>query len=103
MFCHLAELKEHVRVTPDELEFDRELTRALQSAENRVLSYLNRNVYAELPESPEKTDILINDSIKSGILDLAGYYFDNKGSLDAEMVSAILDSTVGHLKIKRCA
>ena len=102
MFCNVAELREHVRIDAQDIDFDRELSRLLQSSERRVIAYLNRNVYAEMPAEPLETDIEVNESIKAAILDLAGYYFDNKGNIDLSVIDAILDGHVLHLKVFRC-
>lgn len=99
MFCQVVELKEHVRITQDDFEFDRELERFLKAAEIRVLKYLNRNVYTELPTTPEDNDIVIDDSIKVAILDVAGYMFDNKGMVDSDMIHSIMESSVSHHRI----
>lgn len=99
MFVSVSDLKKHVRIESDDLEFDYELNRFLNSAHNKVLSFVNRNVYETLPDEPLSTDILINDSIRAAILDLAGYYFDYKGSYDANIIHSILESTVGHLRL----
>lgn len=99
MFVQLSELKDHLRITQDDIDFDRELPRFLSAAEVSVLKYLNRNVYAELPAEPEPNDIVIDDSIKLAILDVAAYMFDNKAMLDRDMVTNIMDATVSHYRI----
>lgn len=100
MLVQLSDLKDHVRLTAEDVEFDRELSRFLMASENRVIAYINRKVHkTSIPEGSPETDVLLDGSIEAGILDLAGYYFDNKGQLDDSMVESILDSTVGHLRI----
>lgn len=102
MFLSLAELKRHVRIESDDLDFDTELVRFLKAAEIRVIKYINRNVYETLPETPLDNDIVIDASIEAAILDVAGYLFDNKGALDDDLIYSIMDSIVGHLRIIEC-
>lgn len=99
MFLTVSNLKDHIRIEQDDYDFERELPRFLQAAENKVIKYINRNVFNELPAEPEETDIVIDESIEAAILDVAGYYFDNKGAYDSEMIDSILDSSVGHLRV----
>jgi len=99
MFLTVEDYKDHIRLEQDDYDFERELPRFLQAAENTVLKYINRNVFTELPAEPESTDILIDANIETAILDVAGYYFDNKGAYDNDMVNSILDASVGHLRV----
>lgn len=99
MFVKLSEIKEHVRLTAEEVEFDRELKRNLLAAEQRVKSYINRDFYIELPDEPKSTDILFNESIKTAILEVAGYYFDSKGSISNDIVLSMLNAYVGFLRV----
>ena len=71
----------------------------MAAAQEKVKAYLNRDVFVSLPDSPSDTDILLNDSISRAILEIAGYYFDAKGSVDASMVNNMLDAFVGHLRL----
>lgn len=98
-FPTLLAFKSHINIEQVDLEFDRQLSYALSASKNKVLSYVNRKVYEVMPEEPELTDILLDDSINFAILDLAGYYFDNKGNLDNHIINSILESTVGHLRL----
>lgn len=100
-FVTVSNLKKHLNLTADEVEFDGQLPRYIEAAESRVIAYLNRNVLATLPETPENaTDIEINQSIKLAILDVAAYFFDARGQVDSDILSGLLDSYVGHLRLK---
>lgn len=92
MYAHLEELKEHVRITEDDYEFDRELQRMLSSANNVVKAYLTITT----DEHPEA------NLIKLAVLELACYYFDNKGRLNTQMIDDLLQVTVGHLREPTC-
>lgn len=99
MFVELNDLKNHINIDQSEFDFDADLTMTLKSAQRQVVAYVNRNVFETLPDPAEDNDILVDDSIKYAILELAGYMFDNKGAIDSDIVSSILDMTVGHLRI----
>lgn len=98
----LYELKSHLNLTEDESEFDSELPRHLSAATEKVMAYINRSVYlteADIPVEPEPGYIIVNESINRAILEIAGYYFDAKGSVDSEMTANMLDAFVGHLRL----
>ncbi|GEM_PF-3215537 len=99
-FPTVSELKEQLRITNEETEFDNILATDLGAAKGRVLAFLNRPVVEALSNPSVDNEIEVNESIKSAILNVAGYSFDNTNNLDEEMIRAILKSCVGHLRLK---
>jgi len=98
----LYELKYHLNLTEDESEFDRELPRHLSAATEKVMAYINRPVYltdADVPADPEAGYIVVNESISRAVLEIAGYYFDAKGSVNTDMLDNMLEAFVGHLRL----
>ena len=101
MFITKSQLKSHLNITPDDIEFDAQLPRLINAAEGKVKSFLDRNVLEELPETPEnESDIAVSDEIRLAILDVAAYFFDAKGSIDADMVHNMLEAYIGHLRYR---
>lgn len=102
-FVTVSELKEHVRVTSDDVEFDRELRRNIDAAQAKVIAYCNRNIFetvADLPAEPAATDMVQDASIQRAIIEVAGYYFDNKGALDPGMIENMLEALVGQYRVE---
>lgn len=98
----LYELKSHLNLTQDENEFDGELPRHLAAAKEKVKAYINRTVYdsqGDVPAEPESDYIVVNDSISRAVLEIAGYYFDAKGSVNTDMLDNMLEAFVGHLRL----
>lgn len=102
-FSTVNDLKNHLNLTDGEVEFDAELPRHLAAAREKVVAYVNRGVYETLPDDPADTDITVNDSINRAILEIAGYYFDAKGTVDKDMVDNMLEAFVGHLRMSSFA
>lgn len=98
-FVTKSQLKAHLNLTSEDIEFDPQLPRYIAAAQGKVVSFLNRNVYEELPAEPLATDIVINEEIRLAILDIAGYYFDARGNVDEDMVFSLLGAYIGHLRI----
>lgn len=99
-FVSKQELKAHINLTADDIEFDQQLPRFIAAAEGKVKAFCNRGIYEVLPVEPLEYDMLVNDEIRLAILDVAGYYFDAKGQIDIDMISNMLDSYIGHYQIK---
>lgn len=100
-YVGLSDLKNHLNLTADEIDFDSELPRHLRAAIEVVRSFLNRGVYESLPVEPDASDIEVNDSINRAVLEIAGYYFDAKGAVDRSMVNNMLMAFVGHLRLEQ--
>lgn len=101
-FPTIYDLKSHLNITEDENEFDNELPRHLSAAEEKVKAYMNRTVYAnesDVPAEPESGYIVVNESINRAVLEIAGYYFDAKGSVNSDMLNNMLEAIVGHLRM----
>lgn len=99
-FVTVSQLKSHLNLTADEVEFDGQLPLYVRAAERKAIAFLNRDVLETLPETPvNETDIAISEDIKLAILDVAAYTFDNRGQVDNDMVINMLDSYIGHLRI----
>lgn len=100
-FPAVYDLKSHLNLTSDEIEYDAELPRHLDAAKEKVIAYVNRPVYEELPDSPLPKYLVVNNSVTRAILEIAGYYFDAKGAVDSSMVENMLDAFVGHERLSR--
>lgn len=99
-FASLSDLKDYLKITSDETDFDAELPRHLSAAKQKVIRYCDRQIFETLPDSPESTDMLVDDTVNQCILDLASYFFEAKGAVNPEVVEGILDSLVGDLRIR---
>ncbi len=95
----VAALKEHLNLTSDETDFDNQCQRNLSAATQKVCSYLNRTLYETVPTDPAEGYLVVNESVNRCILEIAGYYLDSKGSVNAEVIENILDAFVGQYRV----
>lgn len=81
MLLTLAEIKAQCRL---DVDFDHEndlLTLIGGAAEKRVISYTNRNLYADAVPETDPDGLLLEDDIKLAMLQLVSHWYENRSSV----------------------
>ncbi len=88
-FLTLEQIKNQLRIEPEDIEEDQELMFFGSVAEAAVKNHLNRNLYVDQVPDDDSTGLVVTDSITMAMLLMVGQLYENREATSERTIKEV--------------